>query len=255
MVYFDSEVSFFLRLILEHPHSSVRNRSVCGSSKVSLSGSGVFTPHSGSNSGERKRKQGSDIPASSRMDTGQSGFVFPKLTASPLRRFHLIDSDSDDSGGEDVSGLNEVDPGLKEAMSNQSKPSSSLGQNRKTSFHVNQNPDLWKDFSPVKPFSVPTPAFNEICEEYFNSAKHKTVEQSGIDISESHNERYLGVNSSFQKDPQLSESTDPLPPAHRYFFHEDPRIRQLVCSRLCNFSPLGVNRVNQQPNASHIDYM
>ena len=85
--------------------------------------------------------------------------------------------------------------------------------------------------------------------------KNKEVEKSGIDVTGSHGEGCSGVNSSCQMDQQLWESTSPLPPAHRYFFHEDPRIRQLVRSRLCNFSPLGVNRVNQQPNVSRIDYM
>ncbi|KAJ1389574.1 hypothetical protein SESBI_38191 [Sesbania bispinosa] len=240
-----------------HAPPSARNHSVCSSSKVSLNGCGVLTPHSSSNCGERKGKQNSDIPASVKLETGQSGLVFPKLTASPLRRFQLLDSDSDsdDPVDEDVFGANKVHACSKEATCNQSKPSTSLEQNRKTSVNANQNEDLWKDFSPVKSFSIPTPAFNEIYEEYFHSTKRKEAEKSNIDISASHNERHLGVSSSCQKDQQLWESADPVPPAHHYFFHEDPRIRQLIRSRLCNFSPLGINKVNQQPNVSHIDYM
>ncbi|XP_061342282.1 uncharacterized protein LOC133288513 [Gastrolobium bilobum] len=238
-------------------HPSAWNHSVCSSSKVSLNGCGVLTPHSSGNCRERKRKQASDTSASdsANLETGPRGLVFPKLKTSPLRRFQLLDSDSDDPVGEDVSGANKVDPPSKEAMHTLSKPVTSFEQNRKTSFTMNQNQDLWKDFSPVKSFSIPTPAFNEVCEEYFRSPKYKGVEESGIDASKSHDERYLGVNSSCQRDQQLWESTDPLPPAHRYFFHEDPRIQKLVRSRLCNFSPLGVNRVNQQPNVSNIDYM
>ncbi|KAK2397178.1 hypothetical protein QL285_058782 [Trifolium repens] len=219
-------------------NSSVRNRSVCGSSKVSLKGVGVLTPHLCSNSRERKRKQDSDIPASVEMETGQSRFVFSKLVASPIRRFQLLDS-------EDVSGVNKA------------RPSSSTGStcNRGTSSLEHDRKDLWKDLSPVKNFSIPTPAFNEVCEEYFHSSKNTEVPRSRIDISKNHNETYRGVNSGCHQDEQIWEAAGPLPPAHCYYFHEDPRIQQLVRSRLCNFSPLGVNNMNQQQNVSHIDYM
>ncbi|CAJ2633998.1 unnamed protein product [Trifolium pratense] len=237
-------------------NSSVGNRSVCGSSKVSLKGVGVLTPHSCSNSRERKRKQYSDIPASVGLETGQSGFVFPKLAASPVRMFQLLDSDDDDDlFSEDVnfSGVDKVGPSLSAGpMCNRSTP---LEHDRKTQFGVNQNQDLWKDLSPVKNFSIPTPAFNEVCEEYFCSAKNMEVPKAGIGISENHNETYRGVNSGCQQDEQVWEAAGPLPPAHCYYFHDDPRIQQLVRSRLCNFSPLGVNSMNQQQNVSHIDYM
>ncbi|CAL0317479.1 unnamed protein product [Lupinus luteus] len=192
---------------------------------------------------------------SARMDTGQSALLFPKFTSSPLRRFQLIDSDSDDPVGEDVSAPHKIDPSSKCAAYSQSKPVNSSEKSRKMPFDMKRGQGLLKYFSPLKNFSIPTPALNEVCEEYFRSAKDKEVENSGIDISESHHERYFGVNSSCQKDQQLWESSGPLPPAHRYFFHEVSRIQQLVRRRLCNFSPLGVNRVNQQPNVSHIDYM
>ncbi|KAK7320385.1 hypothetical protein VNO77_29807 [Canavalia gladiata] len=241
-----------------HALSSTWNHSVCSSSKVSLNGCGVLTSQSCSNSRERKRKQVSDIPASSRLETGRNGLVFQKLTTSPLRMFQLLDSDSDDSLDEDVkvTGVNKVEPTSEELTCNRNDPFSSLKEVGKTSFDVRRNEDLWKDFSPVKNVSVPTPAFNELCEEYFCSAKREEVEKSGVDISEGHNERYAGVNFSCRRDQQLWESGDPLHPSHRYFFHEDPKIQRLVRSRLCNFSPLGViNRVNQQPNFSNIDYM
>ncbi|OIW02870.1 hypothetical protein TanjilG_29646 [Lupinus angustifolius] len=192
---------------------------------------------------------------SARTKTGQSAFLFPKFASSPLRRFQLIDSDSDDPVDEDVSAAHKIDPCSKYAAYNQSEPVTSSEKSRKMPFDMKRGQGLLKYFSPLKNFSIPTPALNEVCEEYFRSAKDKEVENSGIDISESHPEMYFGVNSSCQKDQQLWESSGPLPPAHRYFFHEVPRIQQLVHRRLCNFSPLGVNRVNQQPNVSHIDYV
>lgn len=325
-------------------HSSVQNRSVCGSSKVSLKGAGVLTSHSCSNSMGKKRKQGLDVPASVGLETGQSGFIFPNLADSPIRRCKLLDSDDDDLFGEDVFGVNKVGPSSSTGQAyNQSTPLTSLEQNRKTQFDatqkrdhasdipasvgletgqssfvfpklvtspiprfklldsddddddlfgedvggenkvgpssssgqtcnrntpltyseqdrktqfdVNRNQDLWKDFSPMKNFSVPTPVFNEVFEEYFCSGKSTEVPRSGIGMSENYNETYCGVSSGYQQDEQIWEAAGPLPPAHRYFLHEDPRIQQLVRSRLCNFFPLGVNSVNQQQNGSHIDYM
>ncbi|KAL5125828.1 hypothetical protein HKD37_02G005973 [Glycine soja] len=277
------------------PSAWNRNHSVCSSSKVSLNGSGVLTPHSCSNSSSRDRKRkelSNDVPASSRLETRKSGLMFPKLNTSPLRRFQLIDSDSDDAdvdvgadkvnpnshleqdkktlvdlnGNEDLwkdfSPVKNVyvnrfqllsdsdDLDVDVGAANKANLDSNLEKNKKTLL----DEDLWKDFSPVKNVSVPTPAFNEMCEEYFRSAYCKEV--GGGDVSKSFNERNPGVSSSCQRDQQQQESTDPVHPAHSYFFHEDPRIRRLVCSRLQNFNPLGtINTVNQQPNVSHIDYM
>ncbi|XP_071696503.1 uncharacterized protein [Rutidosis leptorrhynchoides] len=48
-----------------------------------------------------------------------------------------------------------------------------------------------------------------------------------------------------------------LLPAHRYFCHDDPRIQELVRSRLPNFSPLDnvTKRDFEKPSTSEIDYM
>ncbi|WJX70965.1 hypothetical protein P8452_55015 [Trifolium repens] len=324
-------------------HSSVRNRSVCSSSKVSLKGVGVLIPHSSTNSREEKRKQDLEIPASVGLETSQSGTVFRKIAASPLRKFQLIDSDDDDDVivGENVNGGNKPGPSTSMGpMCNRNAPVASFEQDSKTQFDdLNQNQeDLWKNLSPVKKFSIPrdiqvstgletgrsgsvfpnpkleasplrrfefidsddddvivigenkpgpssstgnqntrssslkqdrkvhfvdanqnqkhlspvknfsipTPAFNDVCEEYFRSANNTQVTKSN------HNETHRGVNSGCQKDEQVWEAAGPLPPAHHYYFHDDPRVQRLVRSRLCNFSLLGVNRVDQQQN---IDYM
>ncbi|KAK2420464.1 hypothetical protein QL285_031191 [Trifolium repens] len=327
-------------------HSSVRNRSVCSSSKVSLKGVGVLIPHSSTNSREEKRKQDLEIPASVGLETSQSGTVFRKIAAaSPLRKFQLIDSDDDDViVGEDVNGGNKPGPSTSMGpMCNRNAPVASFEQDSRTHFDdLNQNQeDLWKNLSPVKKFSIPrdiqvsagletgqsgsvfpnpkleasplrrfesidsgddddddvivigenkpgpspstgnqntrssslkqdrkvqsidanqnqkhlspvknfsipTPAFNDVCEEYFRSANNTQVPESN------HKETHRGVNSGCQKDEQVWEAAGPLPPAHHYYFHDDPRVQQLVRSRLCNVSLLGVNRVDQQQN---IDYM
>jgi len=279
-----------------HTLPSAWNRSVCSSSKVSLNGSRVFSsnPHQCSNSSRdgKRKKLSDDVPASARLETGKSGLMFPKLTTSPLRRFQLVDSDDSDVdvGGaannvnpndnlerdkklsfdenvdpwKDFSPVKNVsvprfqlidsdsdDSDVNVGGANKINPNNHLDKNKKSSFDKNGNEDLWKDFSPVKNVSVPTPAFNELCEDYFRSDKCTEVR---ADVNESHNEKYPGVSSSCQRNQW--ESVDPVHPAHKYFFHEDPRIQQLVHSRLRNFNSLGaIDRVNQQPNASHIDYM
>jgi hypothetical protein len=310
---------------------------------VSLKGVGVLIPHSSTNSREKKRKQDLEIPASVGLETSQSGTVFRKIAASPLRKFQLIDSDDDDViVGEDVNGGNKPGPSTSMGpMCNRNTPAASFEQNSKMQFDdLNRNQeDLWKHLSPVKKnfsiprdmqasagletaqsgsafpnpkleasplrrfqlidsddddvivigenkpgpssstgnqntrsssmkqekkvqfvdayqnqkhlspvknFSIPTPAFNDVCEEYFRSANNTQMPKSN------NKETHRGVNSGCQMDEQVWEAAGPLPPAHHYYFHDDPRVQQLVRSRLCNFSLLGVNRVDQQQN---IDYM
>ncbi|KAK9057060.1 hypothetical protein SSX86_024427 [Deinandra increscens subsp. villosa] len=55
----------------------------------------------------------------------------------------------------------------------------------------------------------------------------------------------------------VSKAWGGFPKAYRYLFHDDPRIQELVRSRLPNFAPLG-NMLNvdlEQPGTSKIDYM
>ncbi|KAM5585624.1 hypothetical protein ABKV19_004823 [Rosa sericea] len=117
--------------------------------------------------------------------------------------------------------------------------------------------DLWKNFSPIKKFNIPTPALDEICQEYFQSVKDKITQNLERDAYLHTNENFHETTPSGQEVEQLWNVADPLPPAHHYFFHDDPKIRKLVCSRLPNFSPLGAVSVggNQQTGVSVIDYM
>ncbi|XVE80382.1 hypothetical protein DITRI_Ditri14bG0135300 [Diplodiscus trichospermus] len=217
--------------------SSTQNRSVCSSSKISLKGLGLLTTQSSSQWSSRKKEQPSVAPASASSKAKHDGLTFPKLTISPLRRFQLLDSDSDDPSDHEntCKGADKIDPPSKEEQSTASD------KKRKTSFGTPQNDDLWKDFSAMNTSHIPTPALDEVCKEYFQSVKDKNAAQK------------LGS----QKVEQLGDLDDPLPPAHRYFFHADPRIQELVRSRLPFFFPLGMvnNRGNQQPRASIIDYM
>ena len=217
--------------------SSTRDHSVCSSSKIPLKGLGLLTTQSSSQWSSKKKEQASVAPASASLKARNDGLTFPKLTISPLRRFQLLDSDSDDpSDCEDTGkGAHKIDPPSKEQQS------TACDKKRKTSYGTPQNEDLWKEFSPMNSSHIPTPAFDEVCKEYFQSVKDKDAAQK------------LGS----QKVERLWDLDDPLLPAHHYFFHADPRIQKLVRSRLPFFSPLGMtnNRGNQQPTVSIIDYM
>lgn len=249
---FDGYYIIYLSLRADK-HQPAQYNSVCSSSKIPLRGCGVLTTQSSSVSKTRKRELASDAPSSASMETSHSGLLFPKLTVSPLRRFQLLDSDSDSdhpSVSEDIKkGSHKIEP-----------PSKGLGltasdQKRKVLVDRPQNEDLWKDFCPAKSFHIPTPALDEVCEEYFQSFKNKNA--ASIDAYLGNSRECHATASTSEIFEQCWDSTSPLPPSHGYFFHDDPRIQKLVRSRLPNFSPLGIvaSIENQQPCAPVINYM
>ncbi|XP_039034289.1 uncharacterized protein LOC120170430 isoform X1 [Hibiscus syriacus] len=87
---------------------------------------------------------------------------------------------------------------------------------------------------------IQTPAFDEVYKEYFQSSNDKNASKK----------------LESQKVEKHQELDDPLPPAHRYFFHSDPRIRKVVSSRLPFFTPLSMvsNGQHKQPNVSVMDF-
>ncbi|XP_015898383.4 uncharacterized protein LOC107431874 [Ziziphus jujuba] len=237
-----------------HP-SSTQYRTMCSSSKVPLHGSKVSTTQSSIQWKERKKKTISEVPASTNLETRHCEKMFPRLTVSPLRRFQLIDSDSDSddpSVSEDVDRVpQKIDLSSKKQQFNPAPFAIASEKTQKSSDGMPQNVDLWKDFSPVNRFHIPTPALDEVCEEYFHSMKHNNVaEKPGSDIRSHKTTNGLNIEKS-------SNLADPLPPAHYYFFHKDTRIRKLIRGRLPNFFPLGIvdSGGNQQHGASFIDYM
>ncbi|XVF03878.1 hypothetical protein REPUB_Repub05bG0031000 [Reevesia pubescens] len=186
----------------------------------------VYLAQSSSQWSSRKKEEASDAPASESLEARHDGLTFPKLTVSPLRRFQLLDSDSDceDTG----KGAHEIDPPSK------GQQSTATDKKRKISVGIPQNEDLWKDFSPMNSFHIPTPAFDELCKEYFQSVKDKNAAQK------------LGR----QTVEQLWDLDDPLPPAHLYFFHADPRMQKLVRSRL-PFLLLPIKRGSQKGSSKN----
>ncbi|XP_057464895.1 uncharacterized protein LOC130754675 [Actinidia eriantha] len=246
----------------ENEDSSARYHSGCSSSKFSLHGHGVFTKQSASQCEATKRKHASNIPASANLETSSNKLMFRKLTVSPLRRFKLIDSDSDSDDPSISEGgyteANKVHSSLKKQYKSGPCPSTSEQKRTKVSASTSQTEDLWKGFYTEKSCPTPTPALDEFCEEYFRSAKDKNEARNL-----KHDKRRSGYEGSYDNynvinnDEHLCKLGDPIPPAHRYFFHEDPRIQNLVRSRLSYFFPLVAmnNRGNMHSGSSVIDYM
>ncbi|XP_062077730.1 uncharacterized protein LOC133782437 isoform X2 [Humulus lupulus] len=224
-----------LHVCTEVNPSAQQLHAMCSSSKIPLHGCGAIR-NSSSQWKAIKNKPVSTSTASASVESSHNEKLFRNVTVSPLRKFQLIDSDSDDTSTSEEVIIKE------NHKQNAGHPTTTGEQIRKASDFMPQGVDLWKDFCPVK--SVCTPVLDEFCEEYFRSlndmkASEKMGKRNGQNIEQS-----LNVANS-------------LLPAHRYFLHHDPRVRKLVHNRLSNFFPLGIdeNSENQQCRALFIDYM
>ncbi|KAK9002425.1 hypothetical protein V6N11_025104 [Hibiscus sabdariffa] len=225
--------------------SSTKYQSVCSSSKVPLKRFGLLTTQSSSQSGSRKKEEESLASASANLKARHAGLTFPKLTISPLRRFQLLDSDSDHPPDDEDVGKR----ARKIVQLSKEQQSVASDEKTKTSFCTPQNEDLWKDFCIMDSSRIQTPAFDEVCKEYFQSVNDKNASQK------LGNHKSVSQKLESQKVEKLQDLDGPLPPAHRYFFHADPRIKKLVRSRLPFFTPLSmVNNLHQRPNASVMDF-
>lgn len=230
-------------------HPSAQYHAMCSSSKIPLHGCGAITK----SSSERKARKDKPVTTAT-TETSHKEKHFPKLPVSPVRMFQLIDSDSDDPSTSEeftIEGNRKINVTSKKQQSNVGCSATTSERVRKVSGCKPQGVDLWKDFSPVKSVHIPTPALDELCEEYFRSVNDKKASEK------------LGRSSGFkettngQSIEQSLNGANPLLPAHSYFLHHDPRIRNLVRNRLPNFFPLGIDEDsgNQQNRASFIDYM
>ncbi|KAJ0234455.1 hypothetical protein HA466_0274730 [Hirschfeldia incana] len=127
----------------EDPPASTRSHFSSCSSRVSLRGSGIFTnqPSSISRSLE-KRKRLDDVPVSTGSGTTSVAPLFQSSNTSPLRRFQLLESDSDD------------DHPSKRSRDSTNDSSSK----RKEPGSLPCTGDLLKDFPPVGVSKTQTPA-------------------------------------------------------------------------------------------------
>ncbi|KMT12727.1 hypothetical protein BVRB_4g088230 [Beta vulgaris subsp. vulgaris] len=276
----------------------------CSSSKLPLSGCGVLMRQQKSSIHDRKGRQDSSCPSTS-LGTDKGKAVFSDFTASPLRRFQLLDSESDpddpsigvhiDKEASGVGGVeilknnkqkesnfqarfqlldSESDPddpsdgiridnkssGIDFSKSKEQKGSNlgshkvSLGKTVNLLHPNSQKQDLWKDFRVNEKCSVQTPAFDEICEEYFKVMKSSKPAPCSQKLCS--NEQEMSMNNAKKKlHTQVSGSV--VPPSHHYFFHDDLRVQRLIRSRLPYFFPLSTcaDAGRESHNGSSINYM
>lgn len=225
--------------------ASKHHHTVGSSSKFTLNGHGFLASQSAIQPEERKKKEVSNASTCNRL-------VFPELHISPLRKFQLIDSDSDEpspSGGPQKV-VNQVEFSSKDtACGPRLVEAAAEVKKSKPSVRMSRSEDLWKEIHSEKTLNIPTPAFDEVCEEYFRSMKGKNEFRNC--------DKDCYETSNFSTNNVEERVTGPQPPAHAYYYHKDPRIRKLVHSRLPNFFPLeaGNNQGQKQLNACPIDYM
>ncbi|XP_058208298.1 uncharacterized protein LOC131321319 [Rhododendron vialii] len=203
-------------VIVEKEHPSMPCQSGCSSSKFPLHGHGALTKQPASPRQVTKRKEASRTSASASLETSSNKPLFSKFTVSPLRRFQLIDSDSDDpSVSEDANKeTNKVESPMKEKQCNDGNPTTSQLKRTKASVYLKQR--IFGKISiqrrvSTSPLLLWTSSVK--IEEYFRSGKEK--------------------KGDFV-----------------------PRIQKLVSSRLSYFFPPGAihNSVNKHSFASVIDY-
>ncbi|KAL5972649.1 hypothetical protein ACLOJK_039454 [Asimina triloba] len=217
-------------------------------------------PQKANTSNARKKKPTETASTSASIEASCNKGIFPRLTISPLRKFRLLDSDTDEPSGEiKHESTKKANAFAKDTSFTPQKPiDGTQNKGAKCSSSVPQAECLWKDFSPVKNKKMKTPALDEFCEDFFRSMKDSSARNSmGGDM-----------RASFPN-PSLDETVDCFPSrsngesvkksrkkhenslsAYQYFYHNDPRIRKLVHNRLPNFFPIGP--VNQE---GQLDYM
>lgn len=179
---------------------------------------------------------GVSIPTS--VEASSNKRVFPRLTVSPLKRIQLLDSDSDDlSVNEDKLKIH----GEQQGKAPESWESS------------------WESFSPVKNFSLATPALDQYCEDYFKEAKARSVSRQQSEQQPSATASGLVLpHSCADETEDCPQLPDLHPPSYQYFFHPDIRIQKLVQQRLPNFTPLGDAKSTgsrQRNTEAALDYM
>ncbi|KAF9589371.1 hypothetical protein IFM89_023305 [Coptis chinensis] len=237
-------------------HSPKEKSSICSSSKFTLRCQKVLNTKISSKPKASKSTPASNASTSTNLGATEDKLMFPKLTVSPLRRFQLLDSDSDEPlvAEDQRNSATKVDAFGKQRCKPSQSMTGSKEKRANESASTCQAEDLWKDFSPVK---IQTPALDEFCKENAASAKGKGIGQSiegGLPSSFSRGSPQKSSISNIGN--QHGNPSNPLPPAYRYFYHDDPKIQRLVRNRLPYFFPLSVDDSRGNPNAdAAINYL
>jgi len=248
---------------------SLQSHATCSSSKVSLRYSGVLSSQSTSKFKTPKISQAYKASTPASFEASSSKDLFPRLTISPLRKIHLLDSDSDDpSSSKEKVDSKEVDPSNKKRKG---APFQCTIRNNEKPFqsHEHQTESFWKDFSPKENINLATPALDEFCDEYFNSAKDQKVGHCSEGAPSFCSSRVLDPDDTINdfEDPFQQKTSSrksdhnwnfphPKPPVYQYFFHDDARIRSLIRERLPHFVPIGAeDHRGTQQFGDDLDYM
>ncbi|EEE61724.1 hypothetical protein OsJ_16231 [Oryza sativa Japonica Group] len=219
--------------------SSSSRFSHASNSKFSLMNHGVLMSQSTSKS--KKFAQTPNYSASKSMEESSTKKLLPKTALSPMRKIHLLDSDSDSDDNKEMPGLQQ----------NCKSKVSTVQHKGKAEMN-----DSWA-----------TPALDEFCNEYFKSVEDSRPSQqkegnsfcgpkvirSNYSVSET------GGHFPHQSTPSGAvledNQTDSHPPAMHYFFHHDQLVRDLVRQRLKHFVPVGVDsRGNEQDGTQNLQY-
>ncbi|XP_052151328.1 uncharacterized protein LOC127769737 [Oryza glaberrima] len=219
--------------------SSSSRFSHASNSKFSLMNHGVLMSQSTSKS--KKFAQTPNYSASKSMEESSTKKLLPKTALSPMRKIHLLDSDSDSDDNKEMPGLQQ----------NCKSKVSTVQHKGKAEMN-----DSWV-----------TPALDEFCNEYFKSVEDSRPSQqkegnsfcgpkvirSNYSVSET------GGHFPHQSTPSGAvledNQTDSHPPAMHYFFHHDQLVRDLVRQRLKHFVPVGVDsRGNEQDGTQNLQY-
>jgi hypothetical protein len=212
--------------------SAIKDASSC--SRISLRNQGILTSQSTTKIKTKKTTPNSISSTLSNLEKSNKTKLFPKLTISPLRKIHVLDTDSDSDDYSD-SGFD------------QKKNEVKLGKDQK------------------KKASMETPALDEFCKEYFRlkndlNSPLKT-DEPGTSACSSKVFDPVEFTKEFEdilpKDGSSSEFSNNYLPCYKYFNHNDTRISALVRERLPHFTPIGMvnGRTNGQNGSQNLDYM
>ncbi|KAK9155735.1 hypothetical protein Sjap_003215 [Stephania japonica] len=239
---------------LPSKRSLMQSHSLCSSSKLTQN---ALTRQSWSKTKGGKTNPVLGASASINLEASDTKLMFPKLV-SPIRRFQLLDSDSDlDDTSIIENRCNDPHVGTSEKEKKGGSSQCGTSEQKKKavlSAGMSRIEDLWKNFTPKEAVSVSTPALDDFFEEYHRSSKDNNA--SKCSVERMHLKSSKGYENCINGNAESCGILHSLPPAYQYFFHDDPRIQRLVRDRLPNFFPLGV--VDDQGNksdAAAIDYM
>ncbi|WVZ87210.1 hypothetical protein U9M48_033886 [Paspalum notatum var. saurae] len=198
----------------------------CGTSsnfKFSLLNRGVHMTQSAAKAKTSKFTLASNSSASIPLEESCTKKLLPKMTISPVRKIHLLDSDTD-----------------ADDEQNQDKAKKPVSPVKKTSTAVQKSNAMLND-------SWATPALDEFCNEYFRSTKDAGFSQQkeGNKFSSPKDSQSRHFQEQSSSRGAVDDILDSHPPATHYFFHHDPRVRGLVRDRLQHFFPIGAGSTRE----------